>query len=227
MTRRSLLIGMAAASTTSAAVAPTAISQPAAANPDAGLLALQHTFDQAVAAYWTAQRHYGDCETRYFALRPKPPQALTIGGPLGALAADKWDVLNARQLRCILDNPAQSGLWDDARAALPLAHAYEAAIRVAKRQTDVRAAKAAHDRAVDRVHAAARTVAKVPARTLSGLAVKARVIKGWGSPDWWGRGSDTFERLVAQIIDAVLAEDATAGYAVLAEDATAGSVASA
>lgn len=110
----------------------------------------------------------------------------------------------ATALRRVLDNPAQNELWNDARAALPLARAYEAALRVARRKTDVRAAKAAHDRAVDRVHAAARAMLKVPARTPPGLAVKARVIKGWGSPDWWGRGSDTFERLAAQIIDAVL-----------------------
>ncbi len=210
MTRRGLLIGVAAASTTSAAaVAPVATSHPAA-NPEAELLALQRTFDEAVAAYWTAQRHYGDCETRYFALRPEPPAALTIDGPLGGLLRDKWDVWRLKALRRVLDNPAQRELWDEARAALPLARAYEAALQVARRKTDVRAAKAAHDRAVDRVHAAARAVARVPARTLSGLAVKGRVIKGWGAPDWWGRGTDTFERLAAQIIDAVLAADTVA-----------------
>jgi hypothetical protein len=46
-----------------------------------------------------------------------------------------------------------------------------------------------------------------PAHSLTGLAVKARVVKFWGRPDWWERrgGADTYEQLAAQILDAVIA----------------------
>jgi hypothetical protein len=47
---------------------------------------------------------------------------------------------------------------------------------------------------------------KVTARSLSGLAIKARIVKEW--PDWWDGDGDTYEHLAAQIIDAVLAADA-------------------
>jgi esterase/lipase len=49
---------------------------------------------------------------------------------------------------------------------------------------------------------------RVTARSLSGLAVKARIVKHWGKPDWWDDGTDTYERLAAQIIDAVIAAEA-------------------
>jgi len=47
----------------------------------------------------------------------------------------------------------------------------------------------------------------VTARSLSGLAIKARIVKKWGKPDWWDGDGDTYEKLAAQIIDAVIAAD--------------------
>ena len=48
----------------------------------------------------------------------------------------------------------------------------------------------------------------VTAHSLSGLAVKARIVKHWGKPDWWDSDGDTYECLAAQMIDAVIAADA-------------------
>ena len=47
-----------------------------------------------------------------------------------------------------------------------------------------------------------------PTRSLEGLAIKARVVKTWGRPDWWDLDedcTDTYERLAAEILDAVIA----------------------
>lgn len=207
LTRRSLLVGLAAASTNSGA--PVVPAQ-ATLDPDAALTALERTFDQSIAAYETAQRCYTDCEGRYFDLKPKAPEALTIRGPLGHLLDSKWDVWRAAALRRLLRDGELSELWDDARAALPLARAYEAEIKVAKRATDVVAAEAGNNAALDRIAEVSEAILAAPARTQPGLAVKARAVKRWGKPEWWERGGgDTYERLAAQIIDAAIA--ATAG----------------
>jgi hypothetical protein len=47
-----------------------------------------------------------------------------------------------------------------------------------------------------------------PGRSPAQLALKAHVVKTWGKPDWWEPGedrADTYERLAAQILDAVIA----------------------
>lgn len=203
LTRRSFLVGLAATSTN--ASAPAALPY-ATTDPDAALTDLMRAFEQALAAYETAQRHYNDCEGRYFDLKPKPPEALTIRGPLGHLLQDKFDVWRASALRRLLADDELSELWDDARTALPLARRYEARIRRLKRATDVTAAESAHNAALDRVADVTAAMLDITARSLSGLAVKARIVKHWGKPDWWDRdGTDTYERLAAQIVDAVIA----------------------
>lgn len=205
LTRRSLLGGLAA---TSANVS-TAVALPSATtDPDSSLAALMRAFEQARAAYETAQRHYNDCEGRYFDRKPKAPEALTIRGPLGHLHSSKYDVWCACQLRALLRDEELSELWDDACAMLPLARRYEARLRRLKRATDVAASEAAHHAALDRVADVTKAMLSVTARSLSGLAIKARIVKHWGKPDWWDDGGDTYERLAAQIIDAVIAAEA-------------------
>jgi hypothetical protein len=203
LSRRSLLAGIAAASTAGMRAAAAQTS-----TPDAKLCALQRTFEEAVAAHKIAQRRYCDCETRYFALKPKPPEELTIDGPLGRLLANQWDVVRTITLRHLLNDSEQSALWDVARAALPLARAHEAKLRAARRKTGVPAAEAANNAAVDRVHEVMEAVLAAPARSLAGLAVKARVLKAWGCPDWWSEDADTCDSLAAQIVEAVIAADA-------------------
>jgi hypothetical protein len=89
---------------------------------------------------------------------------------------------------------------------LPLARRYEARIARLKRATDVAAAEAAHNAALDRVADVTHAMLELAAHSLSGLAVKARIVKHWGKPDWWdGDRTDTYECLAAQIIDAVIA----------------------
>jgi hypothetical protein len=201
LTRRSLLVGLAASSGLS-----TTAALPATTNPDSPLADLMRAFEQARAAYEAARRHYNDCEGRYFDLKPKAPEALTIRGTLGHLLRDKFDVWRASALRRLLKDNELRELWNDARAALPLACAYERQIRAAKRATDVAAAEAAHNAALDRIADVNEAMLAITARSLSGLAIKARVIKHWGKPDWWDDdGPDTCERLAAQIIDAVIA----------------------
>jgi hypothetical protein len=83
LTRRSLLAGLAA---TSASIsAPTSL--PATTIPHSALFDLMRAFEQARAAYDAAQRHYNDCEGRYFDRKPKAPETLTIRGPLGICTA--------------------------------------------------------------------------------------------------------------------------------------------
>lgn len=203
LTRRNLLLGLAAAST--GAGVPAGLAR-AAGDADAALTALMGTFEQSLAAYETARRYYNICERRYFDLHPDPPKALTVRGRLGHLLYSRWDVWQAADLRRLLKDRKQRALWEAARAALPLARAYEAQIKAAKRKTDVVAAEAGNNAAIDRVAEVSKAILAAPARAVSGLAVKARVVKRWGKPEWWSRGGgDTYERLAAQIIDAVIA----------------------
>jgi hypothetical protein len=203
LTRRSLLAGLAA---TSASIsAPTSL--PATTIPDSALFDLMRAFEQARTAYEAAQRHYNDCEGRYFDLKPKAPEARTVRGPLGHLHSSQYDIWRACQLRALLKDEELSELWNDARAALPLARRYEARLRRLKRATDVAAAEAAHHAALDRVADVTKAMLSVTADSLSGLAIKARIVKHWGKPDWWDSDGDTYERLAAQIIDAVIAAD--------------------
>jgi hypothetical protein len=204
LTRRTVLIGLAAASTGGSA--PAALPHPLT-SPDATLTVLLRAFEQARAAYEAAQSYYNDCEGRYFDLKPQPPEALTIRGPLGHLLTTKWDMWRARELRSLLHDEERSQLWDHARAIMPLARRYEARLRRLRRATDVAAAEAAHHAALDRVADTAAAMLDVTARSLSGVAIKARIVKQWGKPDWWDGDGDTYEQLAAQIIDAIIAAD--------------------
>jgi hypothetical protein len=146
LTRRSLLAGLAASSGLSTTAAlPSAATDP---DPDAALNTLMLAFEQARAVYEAAQRHYNECEGRYFDRKPKAPEALTIRGPLGHLHSSKYDIWRACELRALLKDEELTELWDDARAALPLARRYEARLRRLKRATDVAAAEAAHNAAL-------------------------------------------------------------------------------
>jgi hypothetical protein len=202
-TRRSLLVGLAATSTSVSV--PFAEATP---DPDSALANLMRAFEQARTAYETAQRHYNACEGRYFDRKPKAPEALTIRGPLGHLHSSQYDVWRACQLRALLKDEELTELWNDARAMLPLARRYEARIRRLKRATDLAVAEAAQNAALDRVADVTAAMLRVTAHSLSGLAVKARIVKHWGKPYWWDDEGDTYESLAAQIIDAVIAADA-------------------
>ena len=88
-----------------------------------------------------------------------------------------------------------------------LAKAYEAGARRAKRETGVAAAEAAHDAAIDHLADVSQRILAAPRRTHARLALKAHVVKTWGKPEWWNSGedrADTYERLAAQVLDAVI-----------------------
>ena len=205
LSRRSLLVGTAASAGTSAlgAGSPDVIG----VNPEGELLDLRQTFAQALAAYQTAHARYNQSEKLYFARRPRVPEALTESGPLGHLLPS-WLHWSAAELRQILKNPEHRDVWDQARAALALAKAYEAGARRAKRETGAAAAEAAHDAAIDHIAEVSQSILTAPGRSLARLALKAHVVKTWGKPEWWDTGedrADTYERLAAQILDAVVA----------------------
>jgi hypothetical protein len=205
LSRRSLLVGTAASAGTSAlgAGSPDVIGIAS----DAELLDLRQAFAQALAAYQTARVHCNQSEKLYFARRPRVPQALTESGPLGHLLPS-WLHWSAAELRQFLKNPEHHDLWDEARAALALAKAYEAGVRRTKRETGVAVAEAAHDAAIDHLADVGRRILAAPGHSLAPLALKAHVVKTWGKPEWWDPGddrADTYERLAAQILDAVVA----------------------
>jgi len=209
LSRRSLLAGTAAAATASAGTGVLRADSRGAIGivSDAELLDLTQAFAQALAAYQTARAHYNQSEKLYFACRPRVPQALTESGPLGHLLPS-WLHWSAAELRQFLKNPEHSELWDEARAALALAKAYEAGARRAKRETGAAAAEAAHDAAIDHIAEVSQSILAAPGRSLAGLALKAHVVRTWGKPEWWDTGedrADTYERLAAQILDAVIA----------------------
>jgi hypothetical protein len=205
LSRRSLLVGTAASAGTSAlgAGSPDVIG----IDPDGELLDLRQTFAQALAAYQMARVHYNQSEKLYFTRRPRVPQALTESGPLGHLLPS-WLHWSAAELRQILKNPEHSDVWDEARTALALAKAYEAGVRRTKRETGVAVAEAAHDAAIDQLGDVSQRILAAPGRSLARLALKAHVVKTWGKPEWWEPDDDranTYERLAAQILDAVVA----------------------
>jgi hypothetical protein len=204
LSRRSLLVGTAASAGTSAlgAGSPDVIG----IDPDGELLDLRQTFAQALAAYQTAHARYNQSEKLYFARRPRVPEALTESGPLGHLLPS-WLHWSAAELRQILKNPEHRDVWDQARAALALAKAYEAGARRAKRETGAAAAEAAHDAAIDHIAEVSQSILAAPGRSLARLALKAHVVKTWGKSEWWEARddrADTYERLAAQILDAVI-----------------------
>ena len=201
LTRRGLLVGLASG----VAAGSTGIGA-AAANAEPEFTALGAAFDQSFAAHEAARRHYNDCESRYFDLSPMPPNELTFEGPLGDLLDTRWSIWSARELRRLLKDGDLRDSWPAIRAALPLARAYEKADKAAERASGVVAAEAASDAAVDHLDDVCSLILAAPARGTCGLAVKARAVKRWGKPEWWERGGgDVYERLAAQIIDAVIA----------------------
>jgi hypothetical protein len=174
---------------------------------DVELVDLQQIFAQALDVYQAARAHYNQCEELYFARRPCVPETLTESGPLGHLLPS-WLHWSAAELRQILKNPEHRDLWHEVRAALALARNYEAGVRRAKRETGAAVAEAAHDAAIDHIADVSRSVLAVSGRSLERLALKAHVVKTWGKPEWWDTGddrADTYERLAAQILDAVIA----------------------
>lgn len=182
---------------------------------DPELFDLQQTFAQVLDAYEAARMHYNQCEKLYFASRPRPPEALTERGPLGHLLPS-WLHWSAAELRQILKNPEHRELWDEARAALALARSYEAGVRRARRKTGADAAEAAHDAAIDHVADVSRNILAISGHSFARLALKAQVVKTWGKAEWWETfddRADTYEHLVAQILDAVIALAETARVA--------------
>ena len=131
---------------------------------DAELLDLTQAFARAFDAYQAAREHYNQSEKLYFARRPRVPQALTESGPLGHLLPS-WLHWSAAELRHILKNPEHRDVWDEARAALGLAKAYEAGARRAKRETGVAAAEAAHDAAIDHLADVSQRILAAPGRS--------------------------------------------------------------
>jgi hypothetical protein len=209
LSRRSLLAGTAAAATASAGTGVLRADSRGAIGiaADAELLDLTQDFARALDAYQAARDHYNHCEHRYFARRPDLPEALTESGPLGHLLPS-WLHWSAAELREVLKNPEHRDLWDEARAGLALAKVYEAGVRRAKRATGVTAAEAAHDAAINHLAEVSQRILAAPGRSLARLALKAHVIKTWGKPEWWEPDedrADTYERLAAQILDAVVA----------------------
>jgi hypothetical protein len=201
LTRRGLLVGLASGVVT----VPAGIGS-AAANAERELATLGATFDQSLAAHEAARHHYNDCENRYFDLSPMPPDELTFDGPLGHLLDSRWSIWSAHELRRLLKDGNLQDSWPAIRAALPLARAYEKADKAAEHASGVIAAEVASDAAIDRLDEVCGLILAAPARGTCGLAVKARAVKRWGKPEWWERGGgDVYERLAAQIIDAVIA----------------------
>jgi hypothetical protein len=205
LTRRGFLAGSAAAlATPQAAAATLAPTSAAATQADAELTALGLDFEQALAAYEAAQRHLDDCEARYVGRDPPCPVALTQQGPLGHRLACDWEWWSARELRALLADPDARDDWDAARAVLPVARAYEARLRRLSRAIGLDAAEAAYRAAGDALDDLGVRVADAPARSLGGLAVKARVVKRHAAPEWWSEVG-TAERIAAQALDAVMA----------------------
>ena len=195
-TRRGFIAGSAAATL----IAPQAA---ATQHHEGELTALSAAFEQALCTYEMAQHHFNDCETRYFDLQPPRPAALTAAGPLGHLLDHNWCSWSAMELRWLLADPDRREAWDHARAALPVACAYEARLRRLRRAVGLKHAEATYHAASDALHDLCARIADQPARSLGELAVKARVVKAWAAPDWWHE-SDTSERIATQVLDAVL-----------------------
>jgi hypothetical protein len=196
LTRRGFLAG-------SAVAASLAAPQAIATHADAELTALGAAFEQALRAYAAAQRRFNACEARYRDLEPPCPVALTHEGRLGDRLRT-WEWWSAKELRALLADPDARESFDAARAALPVARAYEARLRRLDRAVGLDAAEAACDAADDALRELSRRIADAPARTRDGLAVKARVVKAHAAPEWW-REVGTAERIAAQVLDAVIA----------------------
>ncbi len=202
MTRRSLLAG--ATSLAATTLVPAASLHP---TQDPELTVLGARFEQALAVLEVAQPALAACERRYLEEGPLPPPVLTDGGPLGHLIND-WGCWTALELRWLLKDDDHRADWPAARAALPVALAYEARDRRFRRKLGLPAAERARDAAADAVESLGDAILASTARSAAGLAVQARALKAWGKPGWWsGEAShaDPFERFAAQLIDRAIA----------------------
>src|SRR5262245_50356821 len=81
LTRRSLLVGTAAAAT-SPGMPPAAAA--CSAPSDCVIAILTQRLTAALTDYAVAERHRNDCERHYLDDGPMPPAALTRAGPLGS-----------------------------------------------------------------------------------------------------------------------------------------------
>jgi hypothetical protein len=204
LSRRNLLVGTAATALAGTS-APT--NMPDGPESDSELMALERRFQDALDAYEVTRRHFNGCEERYFDLCPCVPETLTRHGRLGHLLVDRSMHWSTGDLRRILKNPEHRDVWDDAQAALAVARAYAAGVRKARRASGVVPAEAAQDAALAAIADMAGLILAAPARSLAGLAVKARIVKTWGQPEWWDPvkdRADQYERLAAQVLDAMM-----------------------
>jgi hypothetical protein len=101
---------------------------------------------------------------------------------LATCSLHDWWSWTARELRRLLADPDARADWHAARAALPDVRAYEARLRRLLRAVGLNGAGAAYHAASDAVCDLSRRVADAPARSLNGLAVKARVVKRHAAP---------------------------------------------
>jgi hypothetical protein len=204
LSRRKLLVGTAA-TTLAGTSAPT--DMPGGPESDSELMALEGRFRDALDTYEVTRRHFNGCEERYFDLCPSMPKTLTRHGRLGHLLVDRSMHWSTGDLRRMLKNPEHRDVWDDAQAALAVARAYAAEVRKARRASGVVPAEAAQNEALAAISDTAGLILAAPARSLAGLAVKARIVKTWGQPEWWDPvkdRADQYERLAAQVLDAVM-----------------------
>ena len=206
MTRRQLMGGMAsvAASCASGQCAPA--PEPAGVADDHVLLSLWRQFAEALNIYEEARQCFNLCEREFAEGRPPPPAILTKDGPLGHLLAKGHSWWTASELRFLIADGQPRAAAAKARSLLPTARAYEAKLRAARRKAGVPKAQAAHESAIDALDRLAGSILDAPARSISGIAVKARIVKSWGKPDWWNEcDADPYEALAAQALDAVMA----------------------
>jgi hypothetical protein len=204
LTRRGVLAGTAAAAASGAAPSPAA-ALPGGA--DAELLALAQKFAEGLDILHAAERRRNACEKRYFAERPDKPEALTRAGPLGKLLSPSWDWWDADELEGLIENRVRRRYWATARQLLPVAHAYEAKLDRCEQACGLTAAEAAQTAASNALDDLIDQIVAAPARTLAGLAVKARIVKFWAHPEWWRddpEDADPMDCLVTEVLDAVI-----------------------
>lgn len=206
LTRRGLLVGTASlASPITPAAALSRPTQPI----DAELTALWRRFEQACAVHDAAQQHFNDCENRYFDQCPDVPRELTHQGALGHLIRE-WDYWRARDLRGLLRSAEHRGEWEAAKVALSIALAHERREYYLRRKLRLREAERAHAAAIKAIYDLIASILSAPACSRAGFAVKARAVKLWAGPGWWSEEpahAEISERLAAQVLDWVIAED--------------------
>src|SRR5262249_41514345 len=210
LTRRSLLVGTAAAAT-SPGIPPAAAA--CSAPSDCVVAILTQRLTAALTDYAVAERHRNDCERRYLDDGPMPPAALTRAGPLGSRLRE-WEWWTADDLCRFLENGARRKHWPIARELLHLARAHEMADKRFAHACGLAAAEAAHDAAAGTLHRLADMILAVPPHSRAAFVLKAGAVRAGGRREWWGPphgGADAYERMVAQVLDAVIAEWALPG----------------